>query len=96
VNPDSIVVLSLKGVMAFVAVQIELSGEQRRVLEAIVSQRMVTRARVVLLASEGLANRQIAPLVGLSEQKVGQWCNRFAERRLDGLGDLPPGSAAAL
>lgn len=84
--------------MAFVAVEIELGGEERRALEAIVrsptsEQRMVTRARVVLLAGEGLPNRQIAPLVGLSAQKVGQWRERFAERRLDGLCDLPrPGA----
>lgn len=84
--------------MAFVAVAIALSGQERAALEEIVraarsEQRMVTRARVVLAAAEGRPNRQIAPLVGLSEQKVGQWRNRFAERRLVGLSDLPrPGA----
>ncbi|MCA1678898.1 MAG: IS630 family transposase [Actinobacteria bacterium] len=80
--------------MAFVATEITLSDEERAALEAIVAaatseQRMVRRARVVLLAADGLPNRRIAVAVGLSEQKVAQWRNRFAERRLEGLADLP-------
>lgn len=84
--------------MAFVAVPIELTEEERSTLERIVrspssEQRMVVRARVVLLAAAGKPNRQIAGIVGLSQQKVGQWRNRFAERRLEGLSDLPrPGA----
>ncbi len=84
--------------MAWVAVQIVLSDEERAALEEIVrsptrEQRMVTRARVVLAAAQGEPNRRIAREVGLSEQKVGQWRRRFAERRLEGLGDLPrPGA----
>jgi transposase len=54
---------------------------------------MVTGAQVVLAAAEGRPNRQIAPSVGLSEQKVGQWRNRFAERRREGLLDLPRSGA---
>jgi transposase len=80
--------------MPLVAVEIELSDEERTSLEAIVrsprsEQRMVTRARVVLAAADGIANRRIAGEVGLSERKVGVWRNRFAEHRLDGLRDLP-------
>jgi transposase len=80
--------------MAFVAVSITLVDEERATLEEIVrasrsEQRMVTRARVVLLAAEGKPNRQIAREVGLSERKVGVWRNRFAERRIEGLSDLP-------
>ncbi len=80
--------------MPLVAVGIELSDEESESLVAIVraptsEQRMVTRARVVLAAAEGKPNRQIAREVGLSERKVGVWRNWFAERRLDGLGDLP-------
>lgn len=80
--------------MPLVAVGIELSDEERGALVAIVrsprsEQRMVTRARVVLAAADGRSNRQIAREVGLSERKVGVWRNRFAERRLDGLSDLP-------
>ncbi len=80
--------------MAFVAVQVALSVEERARLEAVVAaptseQRMARRARVVLLAAEGWPNRRIAGAVGLSAHKVGQWRNRCAKRRLDGLGDLP-------
>ena len=80
--------------MPLVAVGIELSDEERALLLAIVrslrsEQRMVTRARVVLAAAEGLPNRRIAREVGLSERKVGVWRNRFCERRLQGLRDLP-------
>ncbi len=80
--------------MAFVAVQVALSVEERARLEAVVAaptsgQRMARRARAVLLAVEGWPNRRIAGAVGLSAHKVGQWRNRCAKRRLDGLGDLP-------
>lgn len=80
--------------MAFVAAEIALGEAERAALEGIVAaarseQRVVRRARVVLLAAEGLANRRIAVEVGLSEQKVAQWRNRFAERRVAGLADLP-------
>ena len=84
--------------MAFTAVEITLSERERRALEEIVrsprsEQRMVKRARVVLEAEQGTPNRRIAPAVGLSEQKVGQWRNRFAEHRLAGLSDRPrPGA----
>jgi transposase len=84
--------------MPLVAVEIELTGEERAALERIVAsprseQRMVTRASVVLAAADGLPNRQIAGRVGLSVRKVGVWRNRFSEHRLDGLRDLPrPGA----
>jgi transposase len=85
---------SLEAIMAFVAVSITLTDEERASLEEIVraptsEQRMVTRARVVLAAAEGKPNRQIAREVALSERKVGVWRNRFAERRIEGLSDLP-------
>jgi Winged helix-turn helix len=85
--------------MAWVAVRIELSAEERSTLEGVVrsstsEQRMVTRARVVLAAGWE-SNRQIARAVGLSERKVGVWRKRFAERGMAGLGDLPrPGRPA--
>jgi transposase len=84
----------METIMSLVAVGILLADEQRASLEAIVrsprsEQRMVTRARVVLAAAEGIPNRRIAGEVGLSERKVGMWRNRFAEHGLDGLKDLP-------
>jgi transposase len=90
----------LEGIVAWVAVEIVLSDEERVALERIVrsgtsEQRMVTRARVVVAAADGRANRQIGSEVGLSERKVGLWRNRFAEHRIEGLRDLPrPGKPA--
>jgi transposase len=85
---------SLEGMMAFVARPITLSDDERMALGKLVAatrteQRLVARARVVLLAADGIPNRRIAGQVGLSEQKVAQWRNRFAKDRLDGLGDRP-------
>jgi DNA-binding CsgD family transcriptional regulator len=43
---------------------------QRRVRAHTTPQRAANRARVVLLAADGLPNRQIAPLVGMHEHTV--------------------------
>ena len=80
------------------AVNVVLSEQERVALERLVSaptseQRMVVRARVVLRAAAGETNAEIAPAVGLSAHKVGQWRRRFAAKRLAGLGDRPrPGA----
>jgi transposase len=76
------------------ATAVELSGVQRAELKRIVrastsEQRLVVRARVALLADEGLGNEEIAPLVGLSPHKVGKWRRRVAEEGLEGLADRP-------
>ncbi len=49
-------------------------------------QRAVTRARIVLLAAEGLANTRIAKEVRVSLPTVLLWRSRFEEHGLDGLG----------
>jgi len=72
--------------------EIVLSGEERVELERIVrastsEQRMVQRARLVLLAAAGETNAVIAARVGLSAHKVSKWRTRFAEERLEGLRD---------
>ena len=73
---------------------LEISDEERGELERWVrahtsSQRTVKRARVVLLAAEGVSNRQIAEMVGLNEHPVGVWRQRFETERLAGLEDRP-------
>lgn len=51
------------------------------------------RARIVLLAAEGLANLEVADKVGVHQATVVKWRKRFIERRLDGLIDEPrPGA----
>jgi transposase len=52
-------------------------------------QRAVTRARIVLLAAEGMANTHIAKQVGVSLPTVLLWRARFVEHGLDGLADAP-------
>jgi len=71
-----------------------LSAEERAQLELIVAsptseQRLVRRAKVGLLAEQGLTNEQIAPQAGLSAHKVGKWRRRIAEEGIAGLADRP-------
>ena len=73
---------------------LEITDEERSVLERRVrahtsTQRTVKRARIVLMASEGAANRQIAARVGMSEEYVGVWRRRFERERFAGLEDRP-------
>ena len=80
------------------AVRIELSEGERAQLEARLRRRKVARgdalrAEIVLLAAEGLSNLAITERLGIARMTVATWRRRFAERRLDGLGDEPrPGA----
>jgi transposase len=60
---------------------------QRRVRAHTTPQRAAKRARIVLLAADGLPNRQIAPIVGMNQHTVAQWRRRFEAERLAGLTD---------
>ncbi len=81
-----------------VAVAIELSVSERRELDELARRRrtaqgLARRARIVLLAAEGLENKTIAAELGAAPDTVGVWRRRFAERRLEGLHDEPrPGT----
>ena len=71
-----------------------LTDDQRAVLLRQVRRRgsparVVERARIVLLAAEGLPGREIAERVGCSEPTVIRWRSRFAEHGVAGLGDEP-------
>ena len=71
-----------------------LSGEERSELERrcrahTSSQRMVRRARVILLCAQGDALAQIATVVGMDQHQVGVWRKRFLGSGLDGLEDKP-------
>ena len=80
------------------AVSIVLSDEERLDLESRVRRRKSShgtarRARIVLLAADGLSNTAIAEKLGVSRLTVGTWRRRFSERRLEGLDDEPrPGA----
>src|SRR3954464_6445091 len=59
--------------------------------------REAERARIVLLAAEGVPGKQIAAIVGCAEPTGVTWRGRYAEGGLGGLQDLPrPGKPAQL
>jgi len=73
---------------------IELSAEELTTLRgrarsSCSSVRDAFRARIVLLASEGLENRAIAEQLRTGPDTVSKWRRRFAEQRLAGLVDRP-------
>ena len=63
---------------------------QRRVRAHTTAQQDVKRARVVLLAAEGVPNRRIAVEVGLSEEYVGVWRRTLREGRAERVGGPAP------
>ena len=71
---------------------IVLTREQKQQLKASIKPttqyRFVQRVNVILLASEGKNNKQIARKVGLSDVAVSHWRTRFAKCGIDGLKDL--------
>jgi transposase len=50
---------------------------------------LARRARIVLLAAEGMPIRHIGPRVGVSRTVVRDWLDRFRTRGLAGLQDQP-------
>jgi hypothetical protein len=76
--------------------RIELTEDERRLLEA--NARAYTspycdviRAKIVLMAAEGLRNDEIAARLDTPRQIVSKWRKRFYEQRLAGLANLPRG-----
>jgi hypothetical protein len=74
--------------------RIELSDEDRGELERRAAAltlpfRVVQRARLILYAAEGLADKEIALRCGCHPQVVSKWRRRFCEQRIDGLKDKP-------
>lgn len=75
---------------------IRLSSEERRILEARARAYTlpycdVVRAKLVLLAAEGLENKEIGERLELPRPVVSKWRARFFRQRLAGLEDLPRG-----
>jgi transposase len=70
---------------------------RHRVRSKSLPARAVERARIVLLASEGLSADAIAERVGCSRPTVVQWRQRFAHGGLEALADAPrPGAPPRL
>lgn len=73
---------------------IELTDEQRATLEKrartySAEHREVVRAKIILLAANGLGNSEIARRLDTSPQLVRKWRKRFSEEGLPGLEDRP-------
>lgn len=87
--------------MSCAAPPLYVSPEQRDVLETwsrsrVLPHRQVVRARIVLLAADGVANEVIATRLGCSKPSVLKWRARFEEGGVDGLeeaGGRGPGFA---
>ena len=78
--------------MSRVAARIELTEPERKELERrerahSTPYRDKQRAKVILLASAGLENQEIASKVNLSRIAVGKWRERFSLERMAGLAD---------
>jgi transposase len=73
---------------------IELSEQEREVLEAqtrryTLPYRDVVRAKIVLMAAEGLGNDEIASRLSTRREIVSKWRKRFFTERLGGLEERP-------
>lgn len=71
---------------------VELSQEEKTKLEALAQKYTapyfsVVRAKIVLLAAQGLSNDEIGARLDLPRQVVSKWRKRFCEKRLSGLCD---------
>jgi transposase len=84
-----------------VAPAIKLTDEERKRLQTIARSprrplRLVQRAKIVLLADQGLENIEIAERVNVSMGLVGRWRRRYAESSFTGIEKdktRPPGKA---
>ena len=73
---------------------LQLDEDDRATLEAwsrstAIRAGLVTRARIVLAAAEGLGTTETARRVGVSRPTVIQWRDRYADHGLAGLDDAP-------
>ena len=81
-----------------VAPEIVLTSEERAELTQLVrsrltSVRLAQRARIVVLAAQGLQNKEIAAQLRLGRVQVARWRGRYAQQRLAGIErDLPRGA----
>ncbi|WP_242947884.1 helix-turn-helix domain-containing protein, partial [Acidithiobacillus albertensis] len=65
----------------------------RIVASRLSSVRLSLRARMILLAAEGLQNKEIAERLGVDRLQVARWRKRYLEHRLSGIErDLPRGA----
>jgi Homeodomain-like domain len=80
--------------------EVNLSNEERSTLESLARKYKlpycdVIRAKIILLANQGLANAVIAARLDTPRQIVSKWRKRFALARLPGLEAQPRGGRKA-
>ena len=84
-----------------VATKVVLSKDEREDLTKLVrskqsSVRLSQRARIVLLAADGMQNQEIAAQLNVGRVQVSRWRERYAQQRLTGIErDLPRGAPPA-
>ena len=74
--------------------KIDLSPDEKKLLETISKRytspyRDVIRAKIVLLAAEGLSNDIIASRLDTPRQIVSKWRQRFFRKRFAGIQEQP-------
>jgi len=70
-----------------VAPEIALSDDEREELTRLSRSKLTTvrlaqRARIVLLAADGVQNKDIAEQLGIGRVQVARWRERYAQARL--------------
>lgn len=73
-----------------VAPSIELDAEEKRLLTKransnTTSVREARRAKIVLLAAQGMTNQEIAEALDIGRVQVGRWRERYAQAGLSGI-----------
>jgi hypothetical protein len=73
---------------------VRLTEGERRQLQEVAAKYTspycdVARAKVILMAAQGMENKQIGLRLDLPRQIVSKWRKRFCARRLAGLESLP-------
>lgn len=81
--------MAMCSALIVVLTAVEESVLSARARSSTAAHRDVIRARIVLVAAQGVANTTIAAELGLHIDTVRKWRQRFAARGLPGLEDLP-------
>ena len=73
-----------------VAAQVTLTASERRRLETWASARstavrLVERSKIILMACAGMTNQAIAHALGIDQNTVGRWRNRFVKEGAKGI-----------